>query len=87
MELTRDSEIDSNYMAFKVLLDSILKNHCGEYALMRDKRIVSYHDSAGDAERAGAKNFADHIYSVQLVSREPVDLGFYSYAFASGEAG
>jgi hypothetical protein len=86
MESNRDDEIDRNYMVFKELLSSILTDHLGEYALMRDRKIVSYHASAGDAERAGAAAYADGIYSYQLVSSEPVDLGFYSYVLAQGEA-
>lgn len=86
MERTRENEIDRNYMAFKDMLDGILEDHCGEYALMRDKKIISYHSGAGEAERTGALAYSDGIYSIQLVLREPVDLGFYSYAFAQGEA-
>jgi hypothetical protein len=86
MSETRENEIDRNYIAFKKVLDDILEEHCGEYALLKDRKVISYHPNAGDAERAGAAKFPNGIYSVQLVSREPIDLGFYSHAFAQGEA-
>ncbi len=86
MDQSRENEIDRNYIAFKTMLPKLLEEHLGKYALMKARAVVAFYESAGDAERAGAKAFLDGLYSVQLVSSEPVDLGFYSYVLAQGTA-
>ncbi len=86
MDEARENEIDRNYVAFKAILNDILEEYCGKYALLKNQKIVSYHSTPGDAERTGSAKFKDGMYSVQLVSNEPIDLGFYSYAVAQGHA-
>lgn len=77
-------EIERNYAVFLDLLNDLLPDSAGKYALLHDQRLEGIFPSPGDAERAGYARFKDAPYSVQLVSREPVDLGFYSYAIAQG---
>jgi hypothetical protein len=77
-------EIERNYAAFKDLLGSLLTESPGQYALLHQQRLVGLFQSPGEAERAGFKKFGEDPYSIQLVSDEPVDLGFYSYAMAKG---
>ena len=72
-------EVDRNYDAFTRTLGSILHEHRDEYALMRDCQVVAFFAKPGDAYRAGVERFADHIFSIQEVTDEPIDLGFWSH--------
>lgn len=76
------TQIDDNYDAFQRRLGSILQAHRDEYALMRDREIVGYYTSAGDAYRAGLARYADRLFSIQEVTDEPIDLGFFSHVRA-----
>jgi hypothetical protein len=61
------------------MLGSILDEHRYEYALMRHGRIVEFFCAPGDAYRAGVERFQDQIFSIQEVTDEPIDLGFWSH--------
>lgn len=72
-------EVDRNYDAFVRVLGSILDKHRDQLALMRDGRIVAYFEKPGEAYRAGLGHFPDGIFSIQEVTDEPIDLGFWSH--------
>jgi hypothetical protein len=73
------TEVDQNYDAFMRVLGDILPGHRDQYALMRDCAIVAYFDKPGDAYREGLARYADEIFSIQEVTDEPIDLGFWSH--------
>jgi hypothetical protein len=73
-------EVDRNYDRFQRLLASILPEHEGEIALMRDGEIVGYFKHVRDAIGAANMQFSDGIYSLQEVKKEPIDLGIFSHA-------
>ena len=72
-------QVDLNYDAFVRMLGGILADHRDELALMRDGEIVGYFDEPGAANRAGVEMFPDEIFSIQEVTDEPIDLGFWSH--------
>jgi hypothetical protein len=72
-------EVDRNYDVFMRMLSSILDDHRDEYALMRDGKIVEFFAKPGDAYRTGVARFPDQIFSIQEVTDEPIDLGFWSH--------
>ena len=72
-------EVDRNYDAFMRMLASLLPDHRDEHALMRDGKIVGFFMKPGDAYRVGVETFADGIFSIQEVTDEPIDLGFWSH--------
>ncbi len=72
-------EVDRNYDAFVRVLGSILPNHRDQLALMRDGEIVEYFDTPREALRAAYDLFPDGVYSIQEVTDEPIDLGFWSH--------
>ena len=76
----RQSQVDQNYEAFKLLLPELLKTHAGKFAVMKDGKIVEYFDTLGDAVRFGNSNFGDGNFSIQEVTSQNVNLGFHSYA-------
>jgi hypothetical protein len=76
----RKDEVRSNYEAFLQKLPELIVTHRGKFALMHQRSIVEFFDSAGDAYRAGQKLFQDQQFSIQEVTDIPVDLGFFSHA-------
>lgn len=78
----RRVEIDQNYDFFQRNLKRILVRHEGEYALLRQKEIIGYYGAVGDAYRDAIARFPDRLFSIQLVTREPVELGNWSIAVA-----
>ena len=72
-------EVDQNYDSFMRLLGTILPKHRDELALMRDGKIVSYFHTPRQALHAASEMFPDGIFSIQEVTDEPIDLGFWSH--------
>ena len=80
MEADRQrQEVDRNYDAFMRVLGSIIREHRDQLALMRDGHIVGYFDKPGEAYRAALRQYPDGIFSIQEVTDEPIDLGFWSH--------
>ena len=76
------AEVDKNFEAFQKELPK-LSAHQGKYALMRHGKIVNFYDTLADAVSTGDAIYEDKIFSVQLVTNQPVDLGFLSHAVYS----
>lgn len=74
----QNREVDLNYDAFVRMLAALLPEHRDRYALMRDGAVVELFDKPGDANVAGMRRYPDEIYSIQEVTDEPIDLGFWS---------
>lgn len=72
-------EVDANYDAFQRMLGQIIASHRNQFALMRDRAVVEYFDKPGEAYRAGVSRFSDERFSIQEVTDEPIDLGFFSH--------
>lgn len=72
-------EVDRNYDAFMRILGDLLGEHRDQLALMRDGRIVGYYATPREALRAAAEMFPDGVFSIQEVTDEPIDLGFWSH--------
>jgi len=73
------AEVDRNYDVFVRMLADILPSHRDQYALMRDGQIIGFFDKPGDANREGFERYSDSIFSIQEVTDEPIDLGFWSH--------
>lgn len=80
MTTTRQIEIDQNYDFFQRNLADLLIDHRGEFALLRNKRIVALYPGPGDAYRAGLARFPDEIFSIQEVEDRPAEMGLNSLA-------
>ena len=80
MDVVRQGrDVDRNYDVFVQLLPSLLPEHRDEFALMRNGKIVDFFTKSGDANRAGVEAFSNGIFSIQEVTDEPIDLGFWSH--------
>jgi len=74
------TESERNYAAFMSQLPDLVQSHAGEFALLHAQKVVGYFGSAADAVLEGMRRFGRDAYSVQEVTDEIENLGFYSYA-------
>jgi len=72
-------EVDRNYDAFTRMLGKLLPQHRDQLALMRDGEVVGFFGKPREAREAGERMFTDGIFSIQEVTDEPIDLGFWSH--------
>ncbi len=72
-------EVDRNYDVFMRLLGGLLPEHRDQLALMRDGNVVGFYRTPREALEAAAEMFSDGIFSIQEVTDEPIDLGFWSH--------
>ena len=61
-------------------LPQLLRSHRGKFALMRDRAIIDFFDSPGDAYKVGLKNYGVGDFSIQEVTDATIDLGFFNRA-------
>jgi hypothetical protein len=80
MSTDRQKEIDRNLEYFMGELPKLLQHHRNRYVLLKDRAIVGIYDTVRDAQTAGDRIFPDHIFSIQKVTNQSVDLGFFSHA-------
>jgi hypothetical protein len=73
-------EVDRNYEAFTRELSNIMGSHRGQFALMKDQKIINFFSSASDARAAAISFIPDKIFSIQQVIDTPIDLGYFYYA-------
>lgn len=78
--LTQQEEVDRNYEAFKQMLSELMESDAGRFALIHNKELVACFDTNRDAVQAGKKLLEGRRFSVQKITRKPVDLGFFSHA-------
>lgn len=75
------AEVDRNYVFFQRSLAKFLKEHSGQYALIKGAEIIDFFDGPGEAYREGLARFSDEIFSVQEVDDQPAEMGLMSLAF------
>jgi hypothetical protein len=79
----RRSELERNFYAFMQLLPGLLPEHEGQFALMREGKVIAYHTTSRDAVIAGRRQFGDDLFSVQQVRRTEADFGWFSRVSAN----
>jgi hypothetical protein len=73
-------QVNRNYEAFREILPTLLPEHLGRFALMRDGGVVGLFDTAMEAYTAGKMQFGLGNFSMQKIIDRPVDLGYFSHA-------
>jgi len=76
----RQISIEKNLRFFREHLDVLIKTDPGRYVLLRNEEIAGVYDTIRDAKLTGEKFFDDGDYSIQQITKKPVNLGFFSYA-------
>jgi len=81
----RRTQIERNYEAFSQKINEYIAIHANKYALMHDGDVVEFYSDLEDAYKTGMLLYKeDKLFSIQKVTRTPVDLGFYSHAVHIG---
>lgn len=75
----QQEEVDSNYKVFLEKLPELIVSHPGQYALMRHGEIIEFMESSGDAFKLGHRIFPDGRFSIQQVTLNTINLGWFSY--------
>lgn len=83
--IARRTEVDRNFESFQRLLverQSLLREHQGQWVIMRDGGLVEgqYFSTSLAAMEQGMRSFPDGMFSVQQITKDAADLGFYSHA-------
>jgi hypothetical protein len=73
-------QVSRNYEAFREILPTLLPEHLGKFALMKDGSVVDLFDTAIEAFTAGKERFGVGHFSMQKIIDRPVDLGYFSHA-------
>lgn len=81
-----EAEIDKNFDYFLRNVGTFIASHRGKFALLHNAELVGFHDSIVDAERIGESKFPGGFFSIQEVTDQPVDLGFFTHAIDQREA-
>lgn len=77
---SQQQEVDRNYEAFKEMLPDLLRTDENRFALMNDRKVVACFDTSRDAMQAGRALLGGKRFSVQEITRRPIDLGYFSHA-------
>jgi hypothetical protein len=73
-------EVDRNYEEFQKMLPNLLAIYRDKYALMKDGNILGYYSTAQDAAMSAQAFIPDGVFSIQQVTNEAINLGFFTYA-------
>lgn len=77
------AEVLANYEVFRATLPELLRNHAGRFAAYRHGELAQIFDTFGDALAYCAGAFGDRLFSIQEITDEAVDMGWFAHA--SGE--
>jgi len=83
---TKQEEVDLNFAFFQSELPRLLPKYRGKFALIRDRKIIEFYDTAVDAQTIGNQLYSDGLFSIQQITEDVIDLGFYSHAVHLGAA-
>ncbi len=76
----KQTEIDENYQAFSDILPELMKEHAGQFVVMRHKKPIGFYNSLRDAMVDAVKTYQDGLFSVQEITQKAIDLGWFSHA-------
>lgn len=82
--MAQQKEVDRNYAAFSQMLPELTAEHGETFALMKGGRVLGFFKNAEEARTYAVASIEDGLYSIQFVSREPIDLGFFTFAVPVG---
>ena len=72
--------LDANYEAFEARLQELMATNPGRFAVMHKGEVAFIMDTLRDANTAAMRLYGDGEFSIQEITRAPIDLGWYSHA-------
>ena len=79
------AEINKNQKAFDKVKEKMEGEHWGKTVLMHDGAVAAIYNDHGDAYTIGCEKFGLGKFSLHLVGRQPVDLGFHAISLIPRE--
>lgn len=79
------AEVLANYEVFRAQLPELMKQHLGRYAVYRHRARVQIFDSFREALSYCADAFSDRAFSIQEITAEAIDLGWFAHASDKGQ--
>ena len=79
MDEKYQAETDANFKVFQEMLPELLGREPNRWALMRHGACAGFFDTLRDAHITGRVLYEDDLFSVQQVTAEVVDLGWFSH--------
>ncbi len=76
----QEEEVENNFIFFQDELKNLLPENYGKFALIKNQKIADFFETREDASKAGRIAYQDKIFSIQEVTEEVIDLGYYSHA-------
>jgi len=77
--MTHDEMVIANHQAALPDLHGRLAEHRGEFALIREGKVLGLFATEDEAVARGESDFPDDWFSVQEITDRRVDLGFFSH--------
>lgn len=77
------AEVLTNYEVFRAALPQLVRDHEGRFAVYRHGELAQIFDTFRDALAYCAGAFSDRLFSIQEITAEAVDMGWFAHA--SGE--
>lgn len=74
------AEVLGNYVVFKEQLPGLLRDHAGRYAVYRHCVLVDIFDNFREALAYCADAFSDRAFSIQEITAEAIDMGWFAHA-------
>lgn len=79
------AEIEKNEEFYATVQSDMEANHWGRTVLLHNGEVVAIYNDRGDAYQIGCEKFGPGGFSLHLVGRRPVNLGFHSFALKKAE--
>ena len=78
------ADLEKNFQAMSEKMNQYITIYSNKYALMRKGEVIEFYENWEDAYKTGVLLYNDELFSVQQVTKSPVDLGFFSHAVHIG---
>ena len=75
-------QVHQNYEFFKTQLPRLMKEREGEFAVIRNQKIIQYFPNLEDAYWFSRKEYPDRIFSIQEVRDRPINLRNIGHGFS-----
>ena len=77
-----ETEVLGNREVFRAAYPTLIGDHQGRYAVYRHRELIQIFDSFRSALAYCGRAFSDRIFSIQEITAEAVDVGWFVHASA-----
>lgn len=78
------AELKKNQEAYEAVKGKMESEHWGRTVLLHDGNVVAIYNDEGDAYDIGREKFGEGRFSLYVVGKRPIDLGYHSLFLGSG---